>query len=99
VSNVELPSVSALFADVSARGLKRRRRWSPVQTPCTPRTPTAGPPATRVRNASPKEFASGCYRIPLPQAAYTPFILIQETVITGALHSGYLERLKCTVDA
>lgn len=37
---VELPSVTALFADVSSRGLKRQRRWSP-STPRTPRTPTA----------------------------------------------------------
>ncbi len=26
---VDLPSVTALFADVSSRGLKRQRRWSP----------------------------------------------------------------------
>ena len=32
---VDLPSVTALFADVSSRGLKRQRRWSP-NTASTP---------------------------------------------------------------
>lgn len=59
VSNVELPSVAALFADVSARGLKRHRRWSPGRTPRSHRTPTAAPPTTRVRTAA-WTFLSGC---------------------------------------
>ena len=35
-SQVELPSVAALFADISSKGPKRQRRWSP-RTPGTPR--------------------------------------------------------------
>ncbi|CAL8461604.1 g1135 [Coccomyxa elongata] len=50
---VELPSVTALFADVSSRGLKRQRRWSP-STPRTPRTPIARKASTgKRRNNSP----------------------------------------------
>ena len=35
-SQVELPSVAALFADISSKGPERQRRWSP-RTPGTPR--------------------------------------------------------------
>lgn len=35
-SHVELPGVTALFADISSRGAERQRRWSP-KTPSTPR--------------------------------------------------------------
>ena len=35
-SQVELPSVTALFADISSKGPERQRRWSP-RTPITPK--------------------------------------------------------------
>lgn len=41
-SQVELPSVTALFADISSRGPERQRRWSP-STPGTPNVSAFAP--------------------------------------------------------
>ena len=40
-SQVELPSVAALFADISSSGPERQRRWSP-RTPGTPKARPEG---------------------------------------------------------
>ena len=41
-SQVELPSVTALFADISSKGPERQRRWLP-RTPITPKVPGCTP--------------------------------------------------------
>ena len=43
-SQVELPSVTALFADISSKGPERQRRWSP-RTPITPKVPGCTAPS------------------------------------------------------